>query len=62
MAADVTEFAVGGAWENLAAVATEKLDSLSGFGFHDSFSLLSELICVEGKEKLELEDSRKREN
>ena len=62
VAASVTECAVGGARENLAAVAAEELDSLTGFGFHDSFSLLSELICVEGKEKLELEDSRKREN
>lgn len=52
----------GGTRENLVAVATEEVDSLTGFGFHDSFSLLSELICVEGKEKLELEDSRKREN
>ena len=46
MAASVTEFAVGGARENLAAVAAEELDSLTGFGFHDTFSLLSKLMVL----------------
>jgi len=41
VASDVTQFAVGGAWANFAAVTTEELDILTGFGFHDSFSLLS---------------------
>ncbi|KAH1117560.1 hypothetical protein GYH30_046707 [Glycine max] len=36
----------GDARENLAAVAAEELDSLTGFGFHDSFSLLSKLIVL----------------
>lgn len=44
VASDVTEFAVGGAWANFAAVTTEELDILTGFGFHESFSLLSELL------------------
>jgi len=41
VAADVTEFAVRGARAYFAAVATEELYILTGFGFHDSFSLLS---------------------
>lgn len=57
MAADVTELAVGGAREDFAAVTIEELDDVSGFGFHDSISLLSELC---GKER-RLEDSREEE-
>lgn len=55
MAADVAELAVGGAWEDLAAVAAKELYGVSGFRFHDS--LLSEL----GGNRRRLEDSRKRE-
>lgn len=54
MAADVTELTIGGTREDFTAVAIEEFDSMTRFGFHDSFSLLSDLY-EERKE-----DSRER--